>query len=73
MIEAEKRSARLKPLLRALGVASSTWYHQSAPEPKRPGPAPKPLAWYRLSLAPDDGQLVIDLADEVERDFRLTV
>lgn len=37
------------------------------------GPAPKPLAWYRLLLAPDDGQLVIDLADEVGRDFRLTV
>ena len=37
------------------------------------GPAPKALAWYRLLLAPDDGQLVIDLADEVGRDFRLTV
>jgi menaquinol-cytochrome c reductase iron-sulfur subunit len=37
------------------------------------GPAPKPLAWYRLSLAPDDGQLVVDLADAVDRDFRLTV
>jgi menaquinol-cytochrome c reductase iron-sulfur subunit len=37
------------------------------------GPAPKPLAWYRLLIAPDDGQLVIDLADEVSRDFRLTV
>jgi menaquinol-cytochrome c reductase iron-sulfur subunit len=37
------------------------------------GPAPKPLAWFRLSIAPDDGQLVIDLADEVDRDFRLTV
>lgn len=37
------------------------------------GPAPKPLAWYRLSVAPDDGQLVIDLADEVDRDFRLTL
>jgi len=37
------------------------------------GPAPKPLAWYRLSLASDDGQLVVDLADPVERDFRLTV
>jgi menaquinol-cytochrome c reductase iron-sulfur subunit len=37
------------------------------------GPAPKPLAWYRLSIATDDGQLVVDLADEVERDFRLTV
>lgn len=37
------------------------------------GPAPKPLAWFRLALAPDDGQLMIDLADEVGRDFRLTV
>jgi menaquinol-cytochrome c reductase iron-sulfur subunit len=37
------------------------------------GPAPRPLAWFRLSLAPDDGQLVIDLAEEVDRDFRLTV
>ena len=37
------------------------------------GPAPRPLAWYRLSLAPDDGQLVVDLADEVGHDFRLTL
>jgi cytochrome b6-f complex iron-sulfur subunit len=37
------------------------------------GPAPKPLAWYRLSIATDDGQLVVDLADQVERNFRLTV
>lgn len=37
------------------------------------GPAPKPLAWLRLSLAADDGQLVVDLADEVDRDFRLTL
>jgi len=37
------------------------------------GPAPKPLAWYRLSVSADDGQLVVDLADEVARDFRLTV
>lgn len=37
------------------------------------GPAPKPLSWYRLSVAADDGQLVVDLADEVKRDFRLTV
>jgi menaquinol-cytochrome c reductase iron-sulfur subunit len=35
------------------------------------GPAPRPLAWFRLSLSPDDGQLVVDLADEVDRDFRL--
>jgi len=37
------------------------------------GPAPKPLAWFRLSIATDDGQLVVDLADEVEHDFRLTI
>lgn len=35
------------------------------------GPAPRPLAWYRLSVAEDDGQLVVDLADAVDRDFRL--
>ena len=37
------------------------------------GPAPKPLAWYHLSVAPEDGQLVVDLARTVERDFRLTI
>lgn len=37
------------------------------------GPAPRPLAWYELSVAPDDGQLVVDLAREVGRDFRLTL
>lgn len=37
------------------------------------GPAPRALAWYHLEVAPDDGQLVVDLAHEVERDFRLTV
>lgn len=37
------------------------------------GPAPKPLAWYHLSVSQDDGQLVVDLARSVERDFRLTV
>ena len=37
------------------------------------GPAPKPLAWFRLSVSPDDGQLIVDLADEVEHSFRLTV
>jgi menaquinol-cytochrome c reductase iron-sulfur subunit len=36
------------------------------------GPAPKPLAWYHLEIAPDDGQLVVDLAREVGHDFRLT-
>jgi cytochrome b6-f complex iron-sulfur subunit len=37
------------------------------------GPAPKPLAWYHLSLSPDDGQLVVNLARAVERDFRFTM
>jgi menaquinol-cytochrome c reductase iron-sulfur subunit len=37
------------------------------------GPAPKPLAWFHLSISPDDGQLVADLAREVDRDFRLTI
>ena len=37
------------------------------------GPAPKPLAWYELTIAVDDGQLVVDLAKPVDRDFRLTV
>ena len=37
------------------------------------GPAPRPLAWYHLEVAADDGQLVVDLAHEVGREFRLTV
>jgi menaquinol-cytochrome c reductase iron-sulfur subunit len=37
------------------------------------GPAPRPLAWFHLTVAPDDGQIVVDLAREVGRDFRLTV
>lgn len=37
------------------------------------GPAPRPLAWYHLEIATDDGQLVVDLAREVSRDFRLTM
>jgi menaquinol-cytochrome c reductase iron-sulfur subunit len=35
------------------------------------GPAPRPLAWCHLSLAPDDGQLVVDLARDVPHSFRL--
>ena len=31
-----------------------------------------PLAWFHLSVSADDGQLVVDLAQEVGRDFRLT-
>lgn len=37
------------------------------------GPAPSPLRWYKLELAPDDGQLVVNMNEEVEQNFRLTV
>ncbi len=37
------------------------------------GPAPRALAWYPLAVSTDDGQLEVDLANEVERSFRLTV
>jgi hypothetical protein len=31
------------------------------------GPAPRPLAAFWLTLAPDDGQLVVDVGREVPR------
>jgi menaquinol-cytochrome c reductase iron-sulfur subunit len=37
------------------------------------GPAPRPLRWYRLELSPEDGQLLVDLGTEVDREFRLVV
>jgi menaquinol-cytochrome c reductase iron-sulfur subunit len=37
------------------------------------GPAPRPLSWYALSISADDGQLVADLAQPVDRSFRLTI
>ena len=37
------------------------------------GPAPTNLAWYRLELAADDGQLVVNRMEPVNQDFRLTV
>lgn len=37
------------------------------------GPAPRPLHWYKLDVSPDDGQLIVDLGEEVEQNFRLTV
>src|SRR5262245_53033715 len=37
------------------------------------GPAPKPLAYYKLEVAPDDGQLIVDMTAKVGPDFRLTV
>jgi len=35
------------------------------------GPAPKPLTWYRLETSAEDGQLVVDLSQPVDRNFRL--
>lgn len=37
------------------------------------GPAPKPLEWYKLAVSPDDGALVVDLSEPVDKNFRLTV
>ncbi len=37
------------------------------------GPAPRPLAYYKVELSPDDGQLIVDLSEEVGQDYRMTV
>jgi cytochrome b6-f complex iron-sulfur subunit len=37
------------------------------------GPAPKPLSWIRLEVAPEDGQLVVNLSESVDQNFKLTV
>jgi menaquinol-cytochrome c reductase iron-sulfur subunit len=37
------------------------------------GPAPRPLAHYKLEIAPEDGQLIVDTSQTVPQDFRLTV
>jgi menaquinol-cytochrome c reductase iron-sulfur subunit len=37
------------------------------------GPAPGPLPAFRLALAPDDGQLIVDLGHEVARTSALTL
>lgn len=37
------------------------------------GPAPRPLSYFKLALAPDDGQLVVDLSQEADKGWRLTV
>jgi cytochrome b6-f complex iron-sulfur subunit len=36
------------------------------------GPAPKPLACYKLEVSPDDGQLIVDFDQPVNQSFRLT-
>jgi menaquinol-cytochrome c reductase iron-sulfur subunit len=37
------------------------------------GPAPRPLQSFHVEISPADGQLVVDLGREVDRDFRLVV
>lgn len=37
------------------------------------GPAPTPLHWFKLEVSPDDGQLMVNMSEEVEQNFRLTV
>jgi Rieske Fe-S protein len=37
------------------------------------GPAPEPLPWLAVSVAPDDGQLVVDTGTVVEKDESLFV
>jgi cytochrome b6-f complex iron-sulfur subunit len=37
------------------------------------GPAPRPLAYHKVEISPDDGQLIIDMSQNVGQDFRLTV
>ena len=36
------------------------------------GPAPKPLNWVKLEVAPEDGQLVANLSEKVNQNFKLT-
>lgn len=37
------------------------------------GPAPRPLYYYKLSVAADDGQLIADMSQPMEKGWRLTV
>jgi len=37
------------------------------------GPAPRPLDHYKVEIAPEDGQIVVDTSETVNQDFRLTV
>lgn len=37
------------------------------------GPAPRPLDYFKLDVAPDDGQLVVDLGERADKGWRLTV
>lgn len=37
------------------------------------GPAPRALEYFKLELSPDDGQLIVDMDQVVDQNFRLTV
>ena len=37
------------------------------------GPAPSPLPWHKLEIAPEDGQLIVDKGSSVGSDFKLEV
>jgi menaquinol-cytochrome c reductase iron-sulfur subunit len=37
------------------------------------GPAPRPLDYFKVEVAPEDGQLIVDMSQKVGQDFRLTV
>ncbi len=37
------------------------------------GPAPRPLDRFRMEMAPEDGQLLVDSGELVDKTFRLTV
>jgi menaquinol-cytochrome c reductase iron-sulfur subunit len=37
------------------------------------GPAPSPLPYYKLDLAADDGQLILDMSESASKGWRLTV
>ncbi len=37
------------------------------------GPAPRPLQWFVVEVSPNNGELLVDLSIEVDREFRLVV
>jgi len=37
------------------------------------GPAPRPLDYFKLELAPDDGRLVVDLSQTADKGWRFTL
>lgn len=37
------------------------------------GPAPRPLDYFKLDLAPDDGQLIVDMSEVADKGWRFSV